>query len=360
MTISNHFNFLNGSRKGKLATVTLTGDHEWFLPDASGTLFGQGNAASSFSVATAEANAGKPITCGLNGLDPSFIRSFNLANLATDYPLCLPGGRLTLASNNTIVNASNASVLYYLPHEHALIPVWDSSSLLWRYYPIPDAGLTLPNLTLLAAGTYDLFAKIQNGVFSTDHLAWSSNTARVAVTGNLTRKNGIWVNNNNNSLTYLGTVRTTGTTGSTRFNDSESQRFVWNCYNQVEKRLYKTDATATWTYASATVRSMNGVAANRVEVIDGLGNGIMTLNFTIRGVPGMGAGFLGGIGFDSTTVITNGAIVAASVDTTMTRPVSQIIGLGYHFAQALEGCYSAVTVTLYGAGQSALEGSWLC
>lgn len=284
------------------------------------------------------------------------VDQLDVSNLQTDHPLCIPGGRLTVSATNTVANGSSMTTLFYLPHSNNLVPLWDSTINLWRYGVIPEAGATLPNLVAGSAGNFDLFASWTSGAMVINAAAWSSATARTTA---LTRKHGIWVNSS--TATYLGTVRMSGSAGNTRYNDAEGQRFVWNCYNQVEKRLYRTDTTASWTYASATVRNLNGSTANRVEVLDGLGSGILSLNFTLRGVPAtVGAGFLGGFGFDSTTVITNGAIVAASVDTTMTRPASQIPGLGYHFAQALEGCYSAATVTFYGAGQSALEGSWLC
>lgn len=282
------------------------------------------------------------------------VDQFSVADLQTDYPVCFPGGRLTLSSSAPIADATDATACYYLPYIHNLIPIWDGSY--WQYYEVPDAGITMPSLTGFAGAIYDMFAEIQSGTMQMDYLAWSTNTARTSA---LTRKNGILVLNSNNSMTYLGSVMTTGSAGSAKYHDNETRRFLWNRYNQVNKRLWKFESTASWTYSSATARMLNNSSANRVEILDGIGDGILDLGQFVRLVPSTGAGAVTGIGIDSTSSITD-ALISSAANTTHSRRLSRSVGQGYHFAQALEACFDSNSVTFYGSGQSGLEGTWLC
>jgi hypothetical protein len=117
-----------------------------------------------------------------------------------------PGGRLTLTAGTpaTTADVSAASKLYYSPHAHDLIPVWDGTR--WRIMQFGEFGLTLASLT--DAKNYDVFAFGSSDVpvstdTGTDVLTfggsgpgWSTGSSvRVSVTGGgLTAGTNYWYN----------------------------------------------------------------------------------------------------------------------------------------------------------------------
>lgn len=342
MTQGNIFSFLNGIYRADLQAETLSANRAIKMPNASGTL-----------VVYSEAD----------GISSSLVKRLDLATVSSDYPLILPGGRMTtasLASSLTIVDAVDATTLNYKPHIHNSIPLWDSSISRWRYWTLPDAGIALPNLTALAPGNYEIFARINNGTMQMHYLLGNATTVRAV---DLVRKHGILVTSSSpTDMTYLGCVRTTGTSGTTKYQDHDSQRFIFNAYNREPRRIYKTDNAASWTYNSATVRAMNASSANRIELIHGLddGSSLLKLERFSRAIPGSGNGVVSGIGLNSTTSITD-AVTSGVADTTLVRTMTRLINVGYHSVYALEGCFNAsAIVTFYGNGLSGMEGVWQC
>ena len=204
----------------------------------------------------------------------------------------------------------------------------------------------------------------------------------------ISRQNGIWVNTSTQTMrygaastvsvtaltgTYVGTMRTTGTAGTTtlEFGGTTGAAggdpgfiYIWNTYNRVDYSAYVYDTTDSWNYALTTVRASNNSTSNRVSFVRGLDEDIVTCFHPRVATVSVGDGSTGfvrqGIGLDSTsafstlsTIATNyvqptGAALALNIyaqGSFMALP-----GLGFHYLQALEAASTTGTITIYGDG----------
>jgi hypothetical protein len=174
--------------------------------------------------------------------------------------------RLTLTSGTAVTTSdvSAATTIYLAPYRGNHI--WLYSGTLWQRFNLSQISLALGTLT--ADKIYDVFCYSNAGTPTLEFsAAWASDTAR---TDALTTQDGVVVKSGATTRRYVGSFRTTSTTTT---EDSNAKRFVWNQYNQVQKKLKVIDTTDSWTYNSLTVRQANGSTANQVAVITGeLGN----------------------------------------------------------------------------------------
>ena len=202
--------------------------------------------------------------------------------------------------------------------------------------------------------------------------AWTSDTAR---NESLTRINGMWTNNASmtgryaasstvtvaaNRGLYVGTIRTTGSTGTTTWEIGGSAAggdpvffYVWNTYNRVHTGVRVQESTDSWTYTTATFRSWNNSNSNRITFLRGLNEEVVLATF-IALTTNTTASIVRttGLGIDSTSAI------AGTINTEVSIGASEQIGhiatynglpgLGLHFIQALELSGAAGTTTWYG------------
>lgn len=108
------------------------------------------------------------------------------------------------------------------------------------------------------ADTFELVGSVGNGATGT-----GMGSARATP---LVMQDGVLVKSGDPTRLYLGTIYTTSATTT---ESSEAKRYVWNYYNQVTGRLFKTDTTSH-TYATAAYRIWRNQANNRVDWIAGL------------------------------------------------------------------------------------------
>lgn len=172
------------------------------------------------------------------------------------------GGRLTLTSGTAVTTAdvTGATTIYYTPYKHDRIGLYDGSS--WDSLAFTETSLALGAVT--SGLPYDVFGYDSSGTLALEKLAWTNGTTRATA---LTRQNGVWCKTGALTRRYLGTFYTTSTTAT---EDSRNKRFVFNADNRVLRVLWKSEATLSWTYGTATIRQANGAATNQVEVIVGL------------------------------------------------------------------------------------------
>ena len=183
--------------------------------------------------------------------------------------------------------------------------------------------------------------------------AWTNDTTRADA---LTTQDGIYVKSGSTTRRYLGTIRTTGTTTT---EDSAAKRFVWSLYGQAEKTLYVTDASDSWTYNSATLRSANASTANRVEVVVGLAGVVAYLHVESLFLASSNLAYATVcLGEDSTTTemsgkhggqSNGGTTVVFAAAAAYLRPVP----LGYHYYQWLEANNGSNSITFYGTNTGA-------
>jgi hypothetical protein len=242
------------------------------------------------------------------------------------------GGRLTLTSGNPVTTSdvTSATTLYFTPYRSDRLALYDGAN--WRIYSFTEKSLALGTLT---TGTnYDVFAYASGGSVTLDNtslVAWSSNTARATA---LVQQNGVWVKSGASIYRYLGKIRTTGTTTT---EDIALNRFVFNAANRVRRAMRRYETTGAWSYNSVTYRPWNNNLSNRLQVVVGLDEDAIRVDFqsqTASGVDWVA------IGLNSATTPTGLKQVYNAQASNSTVPIQtwmiRNVGVGYHYIQPLE------------------------
>lgn len=237
-----------------------------------------------------------------------------------------PQGYLTLTSGTPVIpsDVTGATSLFYTPYVGTLIPIYNGAS----FVPTTFSELTMTLTSSQALNTiYDLFVFSNSGVPTlVSGPAWSTSTAGSGARGTgasttqLTRLNGIWVNavqisGRNGSTTYtipaslatyVGSMNIDGTAGQLSCYRSwgQSRKWgLWNTYNRAPIYLAIGDSTASWTYASGTIRESNGSTVNIGTSFCGLAECVVAADFRQVTQNASASGLTDGIGigYNSTT-----------------------------------------------------------
>lgn len=221
-----------------------------------------------------------------------------------------PGGRLTLTTGTPVTTSdvTAATTLYYAPFKHNLIRLHSGTE--WVVRSFSELSISIPATT---DTNYDVFVYDNSGAAALELTAWSNSSAGASArTTALTRQDGTLVKNGDTTRLYLGSIRTTGTSGQCE--DSVTSRYVWNYYNRARRLLFVEDNTSH-TYTTSTYRSWNGDDTVRVDYITGAIEDV---------VPAQAFG-----------ILRDSARVALGVNSTTTQEASSIVseqGTGYDHA----------------------------
>lgn len=175
-------------------------------------------------------------------------------------------GRLTLttATPVTTSDVTAATTLYFTPWDGDKISLYDGTR--WKVYTFTERSIAVPAST---DTNYDVFLYDNAGTLTLELTAWTNDSTRATA---LTTQDSIYVKTGATTRRYLGTIRTTDSSGECE--DSTSRRFVWNYYNRVERLLLAVEATNSWTYTTDTWREANGGAvglgATNVQILIGV------------------------------------------------------------------------------------------
>lgn len=296
-----------------------------------------------------------------------------------------PQGRLSLTTGVPVMTStvSGATTVYYVAYGGGrLVPVYDGTNMapqaICAANTIGACQLTITLGTAWAAtSNFDVFVGVDSGtVRGCTGPVWTSSTARGtgAGTTQLTTINGISVNafsltcqyNNTTTFTcaqyqctYVGTFRTTGSTGTTEFvygasavGGTAGSHLVWNAYNRLLVRGNVFNSSTSWVYTTATYQAVNGSSTMRVSFIYGLTEDIAQADYTSFSTNASPAAGSGAVGYDSTTTLcgiappigmTNSSVAVSGTASCIQTP------LGLHFMQALEQGGGSGTTTWYGA-----------
>lgn len=221
------------------------------------------------------------------------------AGTGIGYGVC--GGRLTLTTAVPVTTAdvTGATTIYFTPYSTTGMAIGNlglyDGTTNWTILPFVEISIALGTLT--SGLPYDLFAYNNAGVVALRApVAWTSTTARATA---LILQNGVWVKTGATTDRYLGTFYTTSTTATA---DAVLTRYLWNYYNRVHRPMRVTDATAGWTYSTATYQQANASTANQVQGVIGIADAVLDL--TVNHMAGENAGVVSvntAIGEDSTT-----------------------------------------------------------
>lgn len=174
-------------------------------------------------------------------------------------------GRLTLESGVAVstTNQTAKTTVYFTPYIGTNITLYDGSD--WDIFTFSELSLSISGYT--ADTNYDIFIYDNSGTLTLESTAWTDDTTRATA---LTTQDGIYVKSGATTRRYLGTIRTTATTGQCE--DSAERRFLWSYYNQVYK-FQQASVAASHTYTTNTWRAWNNnttVGETRVVFVLGL------------------------------------------------------------------------------------------
>lgn len=211
-------------------------------------------------------------------------------------PRIVPEGYLTLSTdpNNPILTADAAAktAVYYTPY----VGDWTlvSNGTVTYPYQFSQLALSLTAGVQTANNIYDVYIYNSTaGVLIGTGPAWINAAAGTGARGTgagttqLARLGGVWTNavqitltNGSTSFTcpvnqgvYLGSILMDATAGQVTCHRSygQSRKWgVWNNYNRQQLQLKAGDATASWSYASTTMRFSDGSSQNALQVFVGL------------------------------------------------------------------------------------------
>ena len=263
----------------------------------------------------------------------------------------LVGGRLTLESGVSISSTDQTAktTLYYTPHIHSSIGLYNTTTLVWAPYTFTERSLALG--TLSSEFNYDVFIYSNAGTLTLAASVWTSNTVRATA---ISLQDGVYVKTSDKSYRYLGTFRTTTTTTT---EDSEAKRFVYNAYNKVPRSMLGTlgyvddNSPSTFTFNSQNVwAALNGGTGNKCEWVNGLTETVFLSAhpFTAAGASSY---LITGIGIDTTTSVSFGTShTDATGGNAWGRSSSKSVqfAAGYHYS-SLNGIVlqANVSATIY-------------
>jgi len=171
-------------------------------------------------------------------------------------------GRLTLTSGTpvTTTDVTAATTIYFTPFKGNQVALYDGAA--WVLRTFTERSLAVPATT---STMYDLFLYNNAGTLTLEAVAWTNDTTRATA---LTTQDGVLVKSGATTRRYLGSFRTTGSSGQTE--DSLSKRFLWNYYNRIKRSLFVSESTDSWTYSTAAWQQVRNQAANKVEAVIGV------------------------------------------------------------------------------------------
>lgn len=243
--------------------------------------------------------------------------------------------RLTLTSSTPVTTSdvTAATTLYATPYKGNQVGLFDGSD--WQLKEVSELSIAVPATTNTM---YDVWLDYNGGTPQLVLDAWTNDTTRATA---LTTQDGIYVKTGATDHRYLGSFRTTGTSGQTE--DSVTKRFVWNYYNRVKKKVKVVEATNSWSYSDATWRQANASTANQVAIVQGVAED--TIDLIVRGAAinstSSGRGPMAvGIGVDSTTASSADIMQTSNCNNSiLATPSAQYVAVptaGYHFYAWLE------------------------
>lgn len=255
------------------------------------------------------------------------------------------GCRLTTYLDEPTPPDGVSGYIRLVPYKSGTIALRDA--LGWKRRRVVPYSFYLAGLTS-AGSIYDVFAYWHevNGTVALElSPPWADDITRSLVLARTL--DGVLVSSSDSTRRYIGTIRTRA---AGTVDNNNTNRHLWNAYNQVPLKLFVTDATGSWSYTTAAWRRVRAAAANAVSFVTGEAEWIEATARNLSACSSVTVAPVG-IGIDSTSV--NAADVAGGVIGTANGQFEGIAEYrgrllpGYHELNWLE--YGAANLTLYGA-----------
>lgn len=268
------------------------------------------------------------------------------AGSITANPVC--EGRLTLESGVSVSTSDQAdkTTLYFTPHIGDRVSIYNGSA--WVEHTFTERSLDISGFT--ASKNYDIFIHDAGGTLTLTGLVWTNDTTRATA---ITKLGGIYVKDGASEYRYLGTIRMDA---AQKCQDKESQRWLWNYYNQAWAKLLCKDTTDTWNYTTTTFRAANNNTSDgvgRYSVVVGVAEDI-SRHFSIAAALNASSLYArAGIGLDitndtSTDLSGRQRLCVANNYFELVCEYITVLPIGYHFLQRVEKSDAAGTTTWAG------------
>ena len=292
-----------------------------------------------------------------------------------------------MVANTNVHTASvpGATLLHYVPYVHSQVPVWNGTQLISTTFPGGSLSQFLSDATKSPAAAaadrnYDVFywldgvtARISRGP------QWLDATTRGTGlnSSELTRVQGLLVNANAitngpavNRGTYLGTIRTNGTStvdwifGQPALTGTPGRFMVWNMYNRINVHSMSAITQASWVDSSQnTWRGIQNTSNVALAYLTGLQEDSFEAKYQVhaRTQGDLSGGPLVGIGLDATTVPIVGSATghmtsnAGGQINCDVNAFAAVQTFGFHTIIALENAIGA-SITYIGTTSGAQSG----
>lgn len=264
-------------------------------------------------------------------------------------------GRLTLTSGTAITTSdvTAASTVYFTPFNGNQISLY--SGTVWQLVSFTERSVSVPATTTTP---FDIYAYNNSGTVTLETVNWTNDTTRATA---LTTQDGVYVKTGATTRRYLGTARTTSSSGQTE--DSAAKRYLWNSCNRVPRFLLASSTTDTWDYTTLSWRAANSTTTTGVTRVEFVIGQLMEPVHLRVYVPSVfnsdtnGSNVVIGIGIDSSTA--NSALLVGGWAGlgTVAKPNMQAFyrgfpAVGTHYAQWLEAGFGVGTSSWYTSLQS--------
>ncbi len=291
---------------------SLSGPARYDILEDSGSAY---KSNMQINLATPVSVAGSPISstrmsnieAGLSAID------FTQGRLTLEYAV-------PVSTSDQLAKTS----LYYYPYFGNLISLYSGS--VWEHFSFSFGAVNLAGYT--ANKNFDIFGYSALGNLEMESLAWSNDTTRATA---LTTLNGRLVKSGDPTRRYLGTIRTTPTTGQCE--SSISRRFVYNYYNRINRPLMVT-GTTSHTNTNTNAAMWNSDATMMFEFVTGVSEDscfVTLLNDSLCAATSSSSQGCVGLGINSTSTLSavsywSSAHRARSSNNTVFTPA---VGLNY-------------------------------
>ena len=206
--------------------------------------------------------------------------------------------RLTLTSATPVTTSdvTAATTVYFTPYTGNGIALYDGSA--WAVLESAEVSIAVP---ANSDTNNDVFAYNNSGTLTLETVAWTNDTTRATA---LVKQDGVWCKTGDLTRRYVGTIRTTATSGqcedSRGGSNSIARRYVFNADNRVARSMITTEPTVSWSYTTSTWRRMNNNTNLELRYVIGLDDdpvdfiGLMTMTSTSTPAVGIGLDWTSG------------------------------------------------------------------
>lgn len=266
-------------------------------------------------------------------------------------------GRLTLATATpvTVADQTAKSTVYFTPYKGNRLALFNGVN--WDVRTFAEVSVAVPSNTVTP---FDVFVYDNGGTITLDATAWTNDTTRATA---IVLQDGVYVKSGATGRRYLGTGRTTGVSGQTE--NSVSNRFLWNYYNQVSASMVRRETTSSWTYSSATPRQANASTSNQLNFVVGVAEQIIHGSIRIKCEVDILSDVIAFIGLDGTTAVADFTANSVPVNpgtflVVIHEAWAKITTVGYHYLVWVEQGNGSATMTLYGQSNFGVAADLMC